>query len=296
MFQLGEMKLILINDGTYHVDPGGAFGLVPRQLWSRVLTPDEHHMVPMHQTCMLVQTGDQNILIDTGLGVKLDEKAKRIWQLPHPGGLLRGLATLGLTPEAIDLVINTHLHADHCGGNTRFMNDSDPNTKSGETQTQATFPNAEYVVQRREYEDAMRPNERTRATYHPHNYEPLVETGQMRLLDGDTELAPGVLGLVTPGHTPGHMSVRLESQGQHAAFVCDLASYAVHFERLGWMTAYDVEPLVTLETKRVWQRWALATDALLIFPHDTQKPAGRLRAPEGQRPRVEAEAIALIDV
>jgi glyoxylase-like metal-dependent hydrolase (beta-lactamase superfamily II) len=146
-------------------------------------------------------------------------------------------------------------------------------------------------VQRREYEDAMRPNERTRASYIPANYQPLVESGQMRLLDGDTELAPGVFGVVTPGHTPGHMSVRLESQGEHALFVSDMASYSVHFERLGWMTSYDVEPLITLETKRRWQQWAIQTDALLIFPHDPLRPAARLRPVEGGRPALEAVPV-----
>jgi len=122
----------------------------------------------------------------------------------------------------------------------------------------------------------MHPNERTAATYHASNQQPLYERGHLRLLDGDTELAPGVWGHVTRGHTPGHMSIRIESAGEHALYVCDMASYAVHFERLGWMTAYDVEPLYTLESKRKWQAWALETNALLFFPHDSQRPAGRL--------------------
>ena len=106
------------------------------------------------------------------------------------------------------------------------------------------------------------------------NYQPLYESGQMLLLDGDTEIFPGITGHVTSGHTPAHMSIRFESNGQQALFVCDMASYAIHFERLGWMTGYDVEPLVTLETKRHWQKWALETGALLIFAHDSQRPVG----------------------
>ncbi|MBZ0286691.1 MAG: MBL fold metallo-hydrolase, partial [Anaerolineae bacterium] len=140
----------------------------------------------------------------------------------------------------------------------------------------------------REYEDAMRPNERTRATYMLSNYEPLHESGQMRLLDGDADLAPGVRGVVTRGHTPGHMSVLLESNGQHLMFVCDMASYAIHFERLGWMTGYDVEPLETLETKRRWQAWALETNAILVFPHDTQRPVGRYVMGEDGKASVQA--------
>ncbi|MBN8638133.1 MAG: MBL fold metallo-hydrolase [Anaerolineae bacterium] len=268
MIQLGDFQLSLINDCSIQVDTGGAFGLVPRALYQDLMPVDvATNTVPMTHHALLIQTGTQNILVDVGYGDKLSDKQKAFMQLQRPdGGLIGGLARVGLKPEDIHLVIDTHLHNDHCGGNTTLI----------DGQPVAVFPNAEYVVQRREFEDAMRPNERTRATYILDNYEPLVASGQMRLLDGDTELAPGITGVVSPGHTPGHMSVRLHSGGQWAAFVCDLASYAIHFERLGWMTGYDVEPLVTLESKRVWQAWALETDALLIFPHDPLRPLGRL--------------------
>lgn len=268
MLQIGEIRIHLINDCTVFVDGGGAFGLVPRVLWERVLKPDENNLIPMSQTCLLVQVAHKNIVIDTGMGYKMDEKAIARWNLVRPdGGLLSGLERLGLKPEDIHMVINTHLHIDHASGNTIYADNG---------QIVPLFPKAEYVTQRREYEDAMRPNERTRATYIADNYHPLVESGQMRLLDGDSELAPGITGIITRGHTPAHMSIRFESDGAHAAFLCDLASYAVHFERLGWMTAYDVEPLETLETKRKWQEWALETQATLIFPHDTNRPVGRL--------------------
>jgi glyoxylase-like metal-dependent hydrolase (beta-lactamase superfamily II) len=266
MFQIGDFCLHLINDSTIKVDPGGAFGLVPRVLWSPLMPPDENHLVPMIHNCLLVQTGGRNILVDTGHGDKLTDKQITFMQLQRPqGGLLAGLARLGLSPATIDLVIDTHLHGDHAGGNTRY---------DEAQRIIPTFPNAEYVVQRREYEDAMHPNERTRATYFPMNYQPLVESGQMRLLDDDTEIAPGIWGHVTRGHTPAHMSIRFESNGQQALFVCDMAGYALHFERLGWMTGYDVEPLETMESKRHWQKWALETGAILIFPHDPQRPAG----------------------
>lgn len=280
MIELGKFRIHLINDGTTRVDPGGAFGLVPRALWSRYLTPDADGLIPMINLTLLVEAHGKKIVVDTGLGRKLDARAEAIWKLSRPNGdLIDGLARLGYAPGDIDLVIDTHLHADHAGGNTLQREDGT---------IMPAFPNAEYVVQRREYEDAMQPNERTAATYQPFNYQPLVETGQMRLLDGDTELLPGITGYITRGHTPGHMSVRFESEGQQALFVCDLASYAVHFERLGWMTAYDVEPLETLETKRHWQAWAVETGAILMFPHDSQRPVGRLRQAEGGRPALES--------
>jgi len=264
MIQMGDLRLHLINDATVLSDPGGPFGLVPRALWSRYIEPDENYQVPMTTMCLLVQTSTDNIVVDTGYGTKIPEKRKSHMQMTHPQGrLLDALARQGLTADDITLVIDTHLHSDHCSGNTRF-------DEAGNIV--ATFPNAEYVVQRREYEDASQPNERTAATYLSENWEVLLANDQFTLLDGDTEIRPGITGVVAPGHTPGHMAVRFEGGGRHAAYVCDMASFAVHFERLAWMTAYDVEPLVTLETKRHWQQWALAHDALLIFPHEPIRP------------------------
>jgi glyoxylase-like metal-dependent hydrolase (beta-lactamase superfamily II) len=269
MIQIGDIRIHLINDSRVMGDAGGAFGLVPRALFKHYIMPDADNLIPSHHHCLYVEADGKKIVVDVGYGDKLSEKQKaNLHFTPHGGRLLDALARIGVRPADIDLVIDTHLHNDHAGGNTVQMPDG---------AVLPVFPNAEYVVQRREYEDAMRPNERTRATYLPVNYQPLVESGQMRLLDGDTEIMPGISGIVTPGHTPGHMSIRFERGGQHAAFVCDLASYAIQFERLGWMTAFDVEPLITLETKRIWQAWALETDALLIFPHDPIIPAGKLR-------------------
>ena len=267
MIQLGDFRVHLINDTTNQMDAGGVFGLVPRVLWRDMLPPDPDNLVPMAYHALLVQTGTKNIVIDTGYGEKLSDKQQAMWKMDRStGGLIGALARVGVQPEQVDLVIDTHLHGDHCGGNTRF---------DEEGQLVSSFPNAEYVVQRREYQDASHPNERTRATYSTDNFQTLVESGQMRLLDGDTDFMTGIRGVLTPGHTPGHMSVIVESGGQSLMFVCDMASFAVHFERLGWMTAYDVEPLITLETKRVWQRWAAETNALLVFPHDTRRPIGR---------------------
>jgi glyoxylase-like metal-dependent hydrolase (beta-lactamase superfamily II) len=286
MIEMGALRIHVINDCRVMNDAGGVFGLVPRALYQDRYPVDPDNAMPMHHHCLYVEAGGKKILVDSGYGDKLSEKQRGFMRMtPHGGRLLDGLARLGVTPDQIDLVVDTHLHNDHCGGNTTQMPDGT---------ILPVFPNAEYVVQRREYEDAMRPNERTRATYFAANFDPLVKSGQMRLLDGDTTLATGVIGVVTPGHTPGHMSVRFESDGQHALFVCDLASFAIHFERLGWMTAYDVEPLITLETKRVWQRWAAETNALLLFAHDPHVPAGRFTVDEAGKPRVVPEAIDLV--
>ena len=268
MISIGDIDIFIFNDASNWVDPGGAFGLVPRRSWSRYLPADDRQLVPFAYHNLLIRAADTTIIVDTGFGNCLNEAQRARLNMTYHDGTHAGLEALGISPSRIDIVVDTHLHDDHCTGNFRLMDDG---------RRQPAFPNAQYLVQRREYEDAIAPNERTRATYLAENFLPLYESGQLRLLDGDSEIVPGVQALVTPGHTPAHMSLRIESQGEHAAYLCDLATLAIHFERLAWITAYDVEPMVTLETKRRWQRWALETDALLVFPHDTVKKAGRLR-------------------
>lgn len=281
MFKVGDIEIYLIQDSVTHADPGGMFGLIPRFLWSRYIKPNEHQLIPNNTLCLLVKTAGKHILVDVGFGEnKLSEKLLKHWGLTRPrGSLLDALGRLGLAAGDIDIVINTHLHADHTWGNTAIAEDGT---------VLPVFPNAVYFTQRREYQDATHPNERTRATYLAENFVPLVQSGQMKLLDGDTEFVRGVRGVVTPGHTPGHMSVVFESGGQAALFVCDMASMAPHFERLAWMTAYDVEPLVTLETKRKWQQWALEHDALLFLVHDTQMPVARLKLAADGKPQLQA--------
>ncbi|HEX9923246.1 MAG TPA: MBL fold metallo-hydrolase, partial [Anaerolineae bacterium] len=173
-----------------------------------------------------------------------------------------------------------HLHADHCGGNTRREGD----------QIVPTFPNATYLVQRLEWTDAVMPNERTRATYLAENYLPLQESGQLKIINGSTRVTSEVRTAITRGHTRAHQSVILESKGESALFVADMATLHYHLERLAWVTGYDLEPLESIETKRAWQQWAIDHDALIIFQHDTQVPTGKLRL-DGRRFKVEPISI-----
>ena len=283
MFRIGDTEFFLFNDATAYMDPGGLFGLVPRVLWSRYHTADDRHLIKTATHNLLIRAAGKCIIVDTGFGNNLNDTQRRFLHIEEDDGTHQGLSALGITAADIDIVIDTHLHDDHCNGNFR---------RAADGSRAPAFPNAEYLVQRREYEDATKLNERTRATYRPENYVPLLQSGQMRLLDGDAEIAGGVSAIATPGHTPGHMSVRIESAGQHAAFLCDMASLAVHFERLAWMSSFDVEPLVTLDTKRRWQQWALETKALLIFPHDAKTPAGRLTQDERGRLSIQPVELA----
>jgi glyoxylase-like metal-dependent hydrolase (beta-lactamase superfamily II) len=280
MRQIGDIAFYMVNDGVAWMDGGGAFGLVPRALWAQVMAPDEHNRVPMILNNLLILADGCTIVVDTGLGDKLTPKEEHIWGIDRPGGgLVAALQRVGVAPEDVDIVVNTHLHSDHCGGNTTRR----------DGKIVPTFPNAEYWVQRLEYADAAFPNERTRATYLSENFAPLYETGQIRLIDGATELAPGVWCVVTPGHTRAHQSVMIEQDGQAALYTGDMSTFAVHFERLAWLTAYDVEPLINLETKRTWQRWALAHEALILFPHDAGMPVGHLVESENGSPQIVEE-------
>ena len=267
MLQIGSWRVDLVNDCWLRMDGGGAFGLVPKVLWQRIIPADEDNLIPFATTCLLLRGYGHIAIVDTGIGYKLTDKQMQQWCIERPkGGLLEALALRGLSAEDVDTVINTHLHLDHAGGNTSLDEDG---------RLIATFPNAQYFTQAREYQDATEPNERTRATYMVENFVPLYEQGRLNLLDGDEEILPGVEGIVSRGHTPGHMSLRINGGDEHLGFVCDLASFAVHFERIGWMTAYDLEPLHTLENKRIWQSWALENEAMLVFPHDAARPICR---------------------
>jgi glyoxylase-like metal-dependent hydrolase (beta-lactamase superfamily II) len=257
----------IIPTGRVWVDPGGPFGLVPRTLWSRVQQPNEKNLIPMNLNCLLIISEGKVILVDNGLGDKLNEKGIRQWGLEYPDGtMVENLAKHGVKLADVNIMIDTHLHSDHCSGNTTFANGK----------LAATFPNAEYWVQRLEWADAMHPDERTRSTYLSDNYFPIWESGKFHFLHGDAQVTKEVRCVVTPGHTRGHQCVLIEGGERPLLYVADLASYAVHMERRAWVTAYDVEPLENIRTKSRWQQWALENKALLVFEHDTTMPLGEL--------------------
>lgn len=265
---LGQVELTRVSDGVFWLDGGAHFGIVPRVLWEPLIAPDEKHRVPMGLNCLLIQSAGKHILVDTGLGGKLTRKRTDMLRLEREKGLVERLEERGFAAEDVNVVINTHLHADHCGGNTTF------NT---EGQLVPTFARAEYWIQRLEWADARYPNERTRATYLPENLIPLERNGQLRLLAGDTPVTDEVRCVVTRGHTRAHQSVVIRSQGQTAVYLGDLAPWKENIERLAWTPAGDVEPLDTIETKRAVQRWLLEEEVLLIFEHDPRITAGYLR-------------------
>jgi glyoxylase-like metal-dependent hydrolase (beta-lactamase superfamily II) len=268
---LGAWRLHALQAGGQKLDGGAMFGVVPRPLWERRIAPDERHRIPLGMRCLLVEHDAGPILIDTGVGNKEDAKFHGIYGIENAGAegrtaLEDGLRAVGMTPEDIVLVINTHLHFDHAGGNSW-------RTPSGEVLP--TFPRARYVVQAGELAYAERPNERTAASYFPPNWAPLVASGQLTVVSGETEVLPGVVLRPTPGHTPHHQSVLLTSGGETACFLGDVVPTTHHLP-LPWIMGYDVEPLVTLESKRQLLAEAEASGWLLVFEHDAAVGFGRV--------------------
>jgi len=264
---LGQVRLEIVSDGTFWLDGGAHFGVVPRLLWEEIIPPDDLNRVPMALNCLFIESQGKRILVDTGVGDKLSAKRREILNLERQKGLVENLRDKGVEPEEIAVVINTHLHADHCGGNTTL--------NAG--RAIPAFPQAEYWVQEGEWEAAHYLNERTRGAYFPENFDPLQEGGNLRLIKGDTPVTSEVRSIVTPGHTRYHQSVVIESWGKKALYLGDLAPWAVNIERLAWLPAADIEPLVNIETKRRIREWALEEEVLLLFEHDPHIKAGYLR-------------------
>jgi glyoxylase-like metal-dependent hydrolase (beta-lactamase superfamily II) len=273
-FELGGLRCHALEAGIQRLDGGAMFGVVPKPLWEKRIVPDERNRIGLAMRCLLVEHPAGLLLIDTGLGNKEDSKFRDIYGVVNEGALGRtlleaGLAHLGYAPDAVHWVINTHLHFDHAGGNTWI----DPGTTGT---PELTFPNATYLVQQGDLEFARRANERTRASYLPHNFEPVARAGRFRLLSGDTTPFPGVSLRVIPGHVPWLMGVLLEDRGERLFYPADLVPTRHHLP-LPWIMGYDVEPLRTLEAKRALLNEATAAEWLLFFEHDPDIIMGRIR-------------------
>jgi glyoxylase-like metal-dependent hydrolase (beta-lactamase superfamily II) len=242
---------------------------VPRPLWSKRVEPDDRNRIPLALRCLLVEHPDGLVLIDTGVGNKEDPKFVDIYGIENQGlegatQLEDALATAGFLPTDVRWVINTHLHFDHAGGNTSM----DPELEDDPRRhVRPTFPHATYVVQQSELEFARRTNERTRASYLPHNFEPVAAAGRWRLLDGDVEVLPGISVRLTPGHVPFHQSVLVQDRGETAVFIADLIPTTAHLP-LPWIMGYDLEPLRTLESKRRLLADAVREGWRIVFEHD----------------------------
>lgn len=272
----GELELDSLVEGTFRLDGGAMFGVVPKPLWERRAPADAGNRIALAMRPLLVR-GAQTLLIDAGVGDKVDDKMQEIYAIDRAISIDHGLAALGLSRADIDIVLATHLHFDHAGGFT---------TRDRDGRLVPAFPNARYVVRRGEYQDAVHPNVRNRASYLAENYQPLAEAGVLDLHDDDCTVMPGVRVERTGGHTAHHQIVRIESGRRTAVFAADLLPTAAHLDD-PWIMGYDLYPMETLAFKTAFVREAIDGEYLIFFEHDPGVAAGYLREAHGRR-RVEA--------
>ena len=264
--RFGDLTLRLVNGGNFRLDGGAMHGVVPKTIWSRLVSCDELNRCSYATNCLLVEGGGRRVLVETGNGDKFSPKDKEIYGIDHDRSIERNLVELGVDPASIDLVIMTHLHFDHSGGATK---------RAGGALT-PVFPRARHVVQAREWHDATHPHERNRASYLAENLGPIEAAGLLHRVEGEVEVAPGVRVLPTPGHTAGHQSVVIsDGRGHHVVFFGDVVPTALHL-RLPFIMGYDLDVVGTLESKRALlarveqERW------LAVFGHELDRPAGYL--------------------
>jgi glyoxylase-like metal-dependent hydrolase (beta-lactamase superfamily II) len=269
--KLGDLEFWLLTDGTFRLDGGAMFGVIPRPMWERVSPPDSRNRILMAMNSLLIRAAGKWILMETGAGDKWHAKRADIYAIERPPRLLDKLVTHGVAPEKIDIVINTHLHFDHCGWNTEIV--------SGKAVP--VFPNARYMVQRGELQHAKAPSDRDRASYFVDNFAPMEESGQWSLLDGDTEVVPGVELFRVPGHNADMMCAKLSGGGKTVFFTADLIPTAAHLP-FPWIMGYDLYPLITLENKKKWIPLAAREGWLVIFGHDPVTPAWYLMEQKGK--------------
>jgi len=256
---LGGFELSIFSDGTYPLDGGAFFGVVPKVMWSRKVAADEKNYVTAGLNSLLIRTGKEAVLVETGMGNKLSDRMVKFYG--QPAQLLTTLAAGGVAPEDIDIVINTHLHFDHCGWNTV--------RKDGKIAP--TFPRAKYYAPEGEWQYARKPSERDAISYIPDNYDPLVQSGQMTLLKGGEEIVRGISVKTFPGHTAHMQAVIVESGGRTACYISDLIPTTAHID-LTWGMSFDLYPLQTIESKKQYYAKAMAEKWLTVFTHDPKTP------------------------
>lgn len=267
--KLGDFEIHPLSDGAFALDGGQMFGVVPKVLWEKKIPADSRNRIRLGLNSILVRTGRENVVIETGIGENFDRKFADIYAVDHSVNLLGELARHGLAPADVDIVINSHLHFDHCGWNTRRDGD----------RTIATFPRARYYVQRGEWEHASNPNERDRASYVREFFR--ATEPQTVLLDGDGPVAPGLRVQVMPGHTRDMQVVWIESGGERACFVADLVPTAAHLA-YPWIMAFDLYPLETLASKRRLLPELVRDRVVVVFGHDAAMPWARLVERDGK--------------
>jgi glyoxylase-like metal-dependent hydrolase (beta-lactamase superfamily II) len=258
---LGDFELAVFSDGTYRLDGGTLFGVVPKVMWSKKVAVDQRNYCTAGLNSLLIRTGKQTVLVETGMGNKLSDRMVRFYG--QPAQLLDNLAAEGVAPEDIDIVINSHLHFDHCGWNT-------VRDKNGKIVP--TFPRARYYAPQGEWQYARKPSERDAISYLPENYDPLVESGQMTLLKGGEQILPGITVETFRGHTASMQAILVQGGQLHTAcYISDLIPTTAHLD-LAWGMSFDLYPLDTIASKKRYYAGAIPQKWLTVFTHDPQTP------------------------
>lgn len=269
---LGQFSIQGLRDGFFALDGGSMFGVVPRPIWEKTFPPDELNRIHFGLNSILIKTDSIQILVDTGIGTIIPEKFLQYYGVNQDPGLVQSLRNMGVTPEEIDFVINTHLHFDHCGGNT---------LKDETDQVLPVFPKAKYVIQKGEWEYGLNPVYRDKVSYFSQTYAPLQDFGLVRLVEGEESVTEGVSVIPTPGHTNHHQSVIVESDGQKLAFFGDAVPTSAHVG-LGYIASYDLFPMTTLEVKSRILDQAVEEDWIIAFVHDPECYFGKVQKSKGK--------------
>lgn len=273
---LGDFELTILSDGPYFLDGGAMFGVVPKPMWERRAPADALNRILLGTNSVVVRTGKHTVVIETGIGNKLPEKLREIFgakqQLPA------AFAAAGISVDEVDIVINTHLHFDHCGWNT---------TLTPEGKVVPTFPNARYFAHHGEVEHGHLQLERDAVSYISANYDPLVESGQMTLVDGGagsvTEIVTGISVEVYPGHTAQLMAVNIDSNGHRACYISDLIPTSAHLDPT-WVMGYDLDPVTCIAERKRFLARAIPEEWLVLFTHDHHVPMGYVGVNDKGRP------------
>ncbi|MBD3167108.1 MBL fold metallo-hydrolase [bacterium] len=275
--KFGEFEVFLLEDGAFRLDGGAMFGVVPKVMWQKLAPPDDSNRILLHANCLLVKTGSETVLIDTGLGGKWDDKTRNMFAVDEPRRLMTELARCDVAKEDVTHVVQSHLHFDHAGGGTYVDTD-------GKLKVQ--FPHAKYIVQKGEWDVANHPNLRDRMSYLPENLEPLEEAGVLELVDGDAEVLPGIRMRVTGGHTRHHSIIQVTSDGHTLVFNADLIPTASHLH-VPYVMGYDLYPQQTMDFKSHYLPEAHENGYLMIFEHGPSLKAGHLKKDDRGRWKAE---------
>jgi glyoxylase-like metal-dependent hydrolase (beta-lactamase superfamily II) len=271
MMQFGDYRVEIVQDTEFRLDGGAMFGVVPRVLWSQVCPPDDENRIRMNMNCLFIDTGSEKVLIETGIGDKWSAPQLSMYGIDRLRPLAETLKLrTGVTADEITIVVNTHLHFDHAGGNTKL-------NASGKAVP--SFPNARYFVSRAELDHATRPTERDRASYLPENWEPLRASGQLEAKDADYEVVPGLRMETIAGHNRSMQCWRLQTNGKTMFGFADLVPMKAHL-RLPWIMGYDLFPVETLAAKKRLLPQAARENWICLFYHDPDEPLCRLQQRE----------------